>query len=74
MTRDEFLKKFEELLEVPAGSLTYETELEQVSSWDSLNVIGYIALVDETFRREVDPEKIAECRKVGNLIDLAVSA
>jgi acyl carrier protein len=73
MNRDAFLRKFEELLEVPEGSLTEKTELDQVESWDSLNVIGFIALVDETFQREVDPEKIAECKTVGDLVDLAVA-
>jgi acyl carrier protein len=72
MDRHAFLRKFEELLEVAPNSLAEATELEQVENWDSLNVIGYIALVDETFRKEVDPEKIAGCKTVGNLIDLAV--
>ena len=71
MDRSAFLRKFEELLEVPANSLVESTELEQLENWDSLNVIGYIALVDETFNREVDPEKIADCKTVGNLVDLA---
>jgi acyl carrier protein len=72
MDREGFLKKFEELLEVAPNSLLEDTELEQVESWDSLNVIGFIALVDETFQKEVDPDKIAECKTVGNLVDLAV--
>ncbi len=72
MDRATFLRKFEELIEVPSQSLTEGTELEKVESWDSLNVIGYIALVDETFQKEVDPERIAECKTVGNLLDLAV--
>jgi acyl carrier protein len=71
MDRQEFLRKLEELLEVPANSLAEDVPLEKVDSWDSLNVIGYIALVDETFSKEVDPEKISACKTVGGLVDLA---
>ena len=73
MDRETFLRKIEELLEVPPNSLSETTELEQVQTWDSLNVLGFMALVDETFRREMDPEKIAECKTVGDLVDLAVA-
>lgn len=72
MDREAFLRKFEELLEVSPNSLMEDTALDQVEAWDSLNVIGYIALVDETFHREVDPEKINDCKTVKHLIDLAL--
>ena len=65
------ITEIEELLEVDEGTLSPETELESIPSWDSLAVIGYIALVDREFSIIVDNEKLTSAKTIQDLLDLA---
>lgn len=67
------ISKIEELLELDPGTLSTDTELTSLPSWDSLAVIGYIALVDEEFSIIVDNDKLAAAKTVQDLLDLAYS-
>ncbi|MGO9022308.1 MAG: phosphopantetheine-binding protein [Syntrophobacteraceae bacterium] len=70
MTKRDFLLKFEELLEAEPLSLTGGEHLRQIKSWDSMTVLGFIALVDEYFEITVPPSAIAKCQRVDDLIIL----
>ncbi|MBJ7416684.1 MAG: acyl carrier protein, partial [Niveispirillum sp.] len=66
MTRAEFLAALEEMLETDAGSLSPDTALDSLDSWDSLAVISFIALVDEHFDHVVAGEDLAKAKTIGD--------
>jgi acyl carrier protein len=68
------LDKLCEILQVPDGSLTGKEELQSLENWNSLAVLGYMALVDERYGVTLSPEKVMACRTVNDLMDLAVPA
>lgn len=70
MTRAEFLAALEEMLEADAGSLSPDTGLDSLDSWDSLAVISFIALVDEHFDHVVAGEDLAKAKTIGDLLAL----
>jgi acyl carrier protein len=68
MTRTDFLRLLENLLEQPPGSLKGTEELEAVN-WDSLKGLEFLVLVDETFNGyQLLPEDLMEVRIVDDLI------
>jgi len=70
MTRAEFLAALEEMLEADAGTLSPDTALDSLDSWDSLAVISFIALVDEHFDHVVAGEDLAKAKSIGDLLAL----
>ncbi len=72
MSRTEFLREFESMLEVPPepGSLTGAEPCADLEGWDSLAMLSFIALLDKEFEIKVPPAKISECQTVNDLVDL----
>lgn len=70
MTKPEFLKLLDELLELPPGTLKGPEPLGSLSQWDSLASVGFIALVDRHLGLAVDPAKIGEAETVNDLVAL----
>jgi acyl carrier protein len=70
MTRKEMLLALDELLERPAGSLQGEESLSSLGSWDSVALVGYIAMVDERLDARVTGKQILACKTVDDLIAL----
>ena len=71
MTRQEFLEKFEEMLELPPGTLKGPEELETLDQWTSMAMIEFIALADTNNGAKLSPRQLASCRTVSDLLDLA---
>lgn len=69
MSKKDFLLLLDELLETEPGTLT-GVEMLETLSWDSLAVVGLIALVDEQFDIALSPAKIGKCEAVNDLIAL----
>lgn len=72
MTPDQFLTDFAEILELPVSDLTMDQALDDLSVWDSINVLSYMMLVDEKLGKQVDPEAVKSSTTVRDLYDLAV--
>ncbi len=70
MNRREFLLLFEELTESEPHSLSGSESLLDLERWDSLVMLGLIALVDEKLEMSLPPKRIAECRTVDDVIGL----
>ena len=70
MTKQEFLMRFEDILEMEAGSLKGDEPLASLDGWDSLAVVTFIAMVDENIEMALSPAKIAQSRTVADLITL----
>ena len=70
MDHTEFLRKIDELLEKPDCELTGPERLEDLEGWDSMAVIGFMAIADEHFGRKLSPPNIAKCQTVDDLFAL----
>lgn len=73
MTKTEFIAAIEDLVEVDLGTLTEESLLADIKQWDSLAVVGFIALVDENLGFTPAPSEIAASTTVGDLLRIAGS-
>jgi acyl carrier protein len=70
MTRKEFLAHFDELIQENVGSTQGIEKLGELEAWDSLAVMGFIALVDEQFGITVSAQKVADAQTVDDLVGL----
>jgi acyl carrier protein len=61
----EFYEGLAEILEVEPEEVTPELELGE--NWNSLAVVSTIALIDEVHDITVHPERLAECKTVGDI-------
>lgn len=71
MTKADFLRELDEMLELAPGTLSGDEALADVDGWDSLAVISFIALVDEKLNLVVEGEKLARAKTVADLLDIA---
>lgn len=70
MTRNEFYAAIDEILEFSPGTLKGTEDLKSLSSWDSLAVMSFIAMLDGSLGATVPASRIASCATVGDLADL----
>lgn len=67
MTKQEFYTAFEDVLEIQTGSITGNEELADLSAWDSLAAISFIAMADSTIGMPVTASALRECQTVDDL-------
>lgn len=72
MDKQAALKMIEELLEMDQGSLNGDELLASLGNWDSLAVIGLIALADERCGKSISPSAIADAQTINNIVSLLV--
>lgn len=70
MNRSEMIGYLEELLEKPKGTLSGDESLATIPSWDSVAVVGFIALIDEKLGFRVAGKQITDCKTVNDLVAL----
>jgi acyl carrier protein len=69
MTRDEALKAIDELVDLPSETLKGPEKLEDVEGWNSMAMIGVIALADEN-GVTLSPRQIAGCTTINDVLAL----
>jgi len=70
MERSEFLCLLDELIELEPGTLKGEETLDSLENWNSLAVIGYMALVNDHYGVIVSPKQISACTTIDELMAL----
>ncbi len=70
---DQFYRKMEGLLNVPAGSVKGDQELQALKNWDSLTILEFMVLADNDFKSDVQPAEITDCRTVDDLARLTIA-
>ena len=70
MKRDELRSRFEEIVELPGGSLDETTLLSDIELWDSVAMMSFIALADEGSGTKLSARDIRNCQTVRDLLDL----
>lgn len=68
-----FLKQLEEILERPVGTLTGEEFLTEIPEWDSVAVLGVIALAETMGGRELSPVDFQNVRTVNEVLALVAN-
>ena len=68
MTQEKKLALLEDMMELEPGSLTPETELEELEEWDSIALLSFIALMDEEFGKTVTGGSLREMKTVSDLL------
>lgn len=71
MDEAQFLNRLEEVMELDPGSLKRDTPLADIPAWDSMAILGFIAMTDETFGVSPSPKAIAGCATVADLLAIA---
>ncbi|HEX9947251.1 MAG TPA: acyl carrier protein [Allosphingosinicella sp.] len=62
----EFYEGLAEILEVEVDEINPEFSLEG-GAWDSLAVVSTIALIDDVHDVTVHPDKLGDCKTVGDI-------
>jgi acyl carrier protein len=70
MTKAEFYSEFELLLEQEPGSIYGTESLADLSGWDSMAVLSFIAFADSKLGETVQPSALVACRTVQDLVNL----
>jgi len=70
MKKKDFLKVLEAHLEMNEGSIKGDEKLSALEAWDSLAVVGFIALADKLFNLEVPAHVVTSAETIGDLIGL----
>jgi acyl carrier protein len=68
MEKRNFLLLLDDLFELEPGTVKESDALLDLEGWNSLAVIGFMALVDEHFGVHVPAKQLASCRTVSDLM------
>jgi acyl carrier protein len=60
----------DELMELAPGTLTGAEKLEDLDGWNSLALVGFIAMVDQNFQHSISPRDMRRCQTVADLAAL----
>lgn len=68
----EFLSYVEEVLELTKGTLTQNinNQLEEIEEWDSLAIMSFVSLLDETYQIEIEADELEKCSSPLDLFKL----
>ena len=70
MDKQTFLKNLEDLVEADPGTLGEATVLADLSGWDSMAIMGFIAFADEELGQNPAPAALKGCVTVADLMKL----
>ena len=73
MNLQEFIKAFEEALELPAGQTTPDMLLSSITRYDSMGRLAIMAMADTMLRVVLDADAMERCKTVGDLHALVVN-
>ncbi len=69
MTNQEKITLIEETLEIDGGTLTENTQLSNISEYDSMGKLTLIVLCDEEFNKKLTGEQIRNFVTVKDVLD-----
>ncbi len=72
MEGSKVLAALEDLLELDAGSIGGTEQLVDLPGWDSITVVGFIAMAYETFGVTVPPNRLMQSQTTADLAKLVV--
>ena len=69
MGREKFLEIFSNSTETKLGEYSMASRLIDIEAWDSIAVLNFIALVEDSFGVIVSPDRIGESVTLQDLYD-----
>lgn len=69
MNLQEKLAALEDIMELEAGALAPEMELEGIEEWDSLASLSYVVLMGDEFGKTVRGAQIRNFKTVQDILD-----
>ncbi len=70
MPKDKFLRAIEEIIEADSGTLQGGEALADLSGWDSMAVLSFLAMADSECGIAVPPKSVAESKTLEDLYKL----
>lgn len=70
MKKSDFLRAFEEALELDAGTINGTESFAEVEWWDSMASLVFISVADEKLNVMVTGAQLQQCRGVPDLLAL----
>lgn len=71
MKKSEFIAELATVINEAPEKLTPGAKMESFQGWDSTAVLGVIAILEGSVGIEVQPESVAECKTVQDVMNLA---
>lgn len=65
---NEFIGAFEETLDLAPGSVDAQTEFKALAEWDSLAQLSVMTIIEDIYRKVIDPALLRSSRTVGELV------
>ena len=72
MTDERKIELIEDLLEVDAGTISPEMQLEDVENWDSMTALALIVMIDEECGRRITGNDVKAMRSVRDIMNIMV--
>lgn len=70
MKLEDFIKEFEEILNMEAGALSLEMNLNDLDEWDSLSKIALEVFLEEEFELKVEVETLNGLKTVADIVEI----
>lgn len=70
INKDKLLQNLEELLEYPTGGLNPSIYLSEIATWDSIAILGAIAIAEELGNNKLSPEDFKDAKNIDDLINI----
>jgi acyl carrier protein len=70
MKKNDFFNSLQDILELSNMGINEETNLKQFEQYDSLSVLGIIALIDEKFNKKLSAENFKAVTTVKSLMQM----
>ena len=69
MDSTSFIADLEQHLELQPGALTLDSRLDQMAEWDSLAIVGFLAMCDTKYGIRVSPALLKGCKTPADLFE-----
>jgi acyl carrier protein len=73
LDKTKFYRELEQILELSEGTVRGNLTLKDIPEWDSLAVVSFVGLADDTYGVILEPKKIENCLIVDDLAQLIES-
>ena len=70
MVSEVFLRRMEEILEINANTLKENDKLSDLTEWDSMAVLGFIAMANNEWGVKIEVDDIGTCKSFSDLYNL----
>lgn len=73
MDKDKFLKALEETLGEPKNSISEDTCLIDLVTWESVGIVSVTLMIEERYGLILEPHQLEPCQTPGDLLALIQS-